>query len=381
MKKLLVLLSAFLAINIQNYAYTRAENIQDKLSKVGISQDIIEDTIKIQKELKNDYIMEMDLELLNPQLAKLEEIYQKDKRNYYVGDMIMEIYLTTGKQDFKKAKEYLKNGEKYYSKFDKLDNNYTYYTISGDEKKAKKYYKQLQKLYKGTPVMDIIDISSENMERLKEIDFNQNSYNYDYDYDSDNENSGVDDLPFGYYYDDEKNIISSIEDDENESKTEGDSDTEETSYFETLENLAELLRKLTKESMKDNAKYERIVTYFSDEKHKKEFGITDDIVRGVKLMAGESKIAEIMMDNGFIKAIDYYLENIANNVTEEEVEYNKEAETSQYMSMFVATLALKDDKIYEQYKEKLKNAQVIKFLDKISKEELAKEKTKQKVEN
>ena len=55
MKKLFILLSLplFFSLNSKSLAYTRAELIQDRLSKIGIKQDIIDETIKFQYDIKD----------------------------------------------------------------------------------------------------------------------------------------------------------------------------------------------------------------------------------------------------------------------------------------------------------------------------------------
>lgn len=51
---ILLSLPLFFSLNSKSLAYTRAELIQDRLSKIGIKQDIIDETIKFQYDIKDE---------------------------------------------------------------------------------------------------------------------------------------------------------------------------------------------------------------------------------------------------------------------------------------------------------------------------------------
>ena len=55
---------------------------------------------------------------------------------------------------------------KYSAKFDRLSNELSYYKLKGDEKNSKKYYNLLKRSYKGTPVMDLVEILNDNLEMI-----------------------------------------------------------------------------------------------------------------------------------------------------------------------------------------------------------------------
>ena len=77
MKKLFVLLPLllFFGLNSKSLAYTWAELIQDRLSKIGIKQDIIDETIKLEYDIKDEKNFFTEDGKENDDLLKLKEIY------------------------------------------------------------------------------------------------------------------------------------------------------------------------------------------------------------------------------------------------------------------------------------------------------------------
>ena len=123
MKKNFLLL-VFFIISLNALAYTRAENIKDKLSKIGINKTIIDKTIELDYEIKDDFSEDFD-----DKMEKLQNLYAQDNKNFYVSDLIANGYMFSDKKDFNKAKEYLEKGEKYNEKFDNLLNKVNLYTV------------------------------------------------------------------------------------------------------------------------------------------------------------------------------------------------------------------------------------------------------------
>ena len=136
MKKLFILLSLplFFSLNSKSLAYTRAELIQDRLSKIGIKQDIIDETIKFQYDIKDEKNFFTEDGKENDDFLKLKEIYEKDERNETLGATIAGAYMIGDQKDFKKARQYMDKISKYSSKFDRLSNEWSYYKLKGDEK-------------------------------------------------------------------------------------------------------------------------------------------------------------------------------------------------------------------------------------------------------
>ena len=53
MKKLFLILGIFFAINFEVYGFTQKEKIQETLSKLGIKQALIDETIALDYEIRD----------------------------------------------------------------------------------------------------------------------------------------------------------------------------------------------------------------------------------------------------------------------------------------------------------------------------------------
>ena len=70
MKKILLILTVFFIINFSTNAFTRKEYIQENLSRLGINQDIIDETIMQDMAIgtnnyfeENDDVLELQLKM------------------------------------------------------------------------------------------------------------------------------------------------------------------------------------------------------------------------------------------------------------------------------------------------------------------------------
>lgn len=366
MKKVFISLSlpAFFSLGYELSAYTRAELIQDRLSKIGIKQDVIDETIKFEYDIKDEKNFFTEDGQENDNLLKLKEIYQKDERNETLGGVLVGAYIVGGKKDFKKAREYMDKIAPYSTRFDKLSNEFTYYKLKGDEKKAKFYYNLIKRYYKNSAVMELVDTLSENLDMVMFIE-TLGDYLAEED---DKTNKEANDLPDGFLYDDKKGII------ENKEKN-NDSDKEEENLEDTQtysESVKEILDngKQTLDSQKQEiSKYERIINYFKIPKNQKEFGIPDDYIRGFKLKIAEVKIAKNMMNYGIENAVKYYLDNVStNDVSYEDVYFNEQSELALYLAV-AQMLSVADENVMNKYRKEFENTRVIKLLDEILKNE------------
>jgi len=366
MKKVFISLSlpAFFSLGYELSAYTRAEIIQDRLSKIGIKQDVIDETIKFEYDIKDEKNFFTEDGQENDNLLKLKEIYEKDERNETLGGVLVGAYIVGGKKDFKKAREYMDKIAPYSTRFDKLSNEFTYYKLKGDEKKAKFYYNLIKRYYKNSAVMELVDTLSENLDMVMFIE-TLGDYLAEED---DKTNKEANDLPDGFLYDDKKGII------ENKEKN-NDSDKEEENLEDTQtysESVKEILDngKQTLDSQKQEiSKYERIINYFKIPKNQKEFGIPDDYIRGFKLKIAEVKIAKNMMNYGIENAVKYYLDNVStNDVSYEDVYFNEQSELALYLAV-AQMLSVADENVMNKYRKEFENTRVIKLLDEILKNE------------
>ena len=370
MKRMFVTLSLPLLLTLggELSAYTRAELIQDRLSKIGIKQDVIDETIKFEYDIRDEKNFFTEDGKENDNLLKLKEIYGKDERNETLGSVLVGAYMVGGKKDFRKAREYMDKIAPYSPQFDKLSNEFTYYKLKGDEKKAKFYYNLIKHRYKNSVALELIDTLSENLDMVMFIETLGDYFIEE----GEETNSEANDLPDGFSYDDKKGIIQN-KDDDGSSNEEGvleDTTTYGESVKEILDNGKETL-----DSQKEEInKYQRIIDYFKIQKNQKEFGIPDDYVRGFKLKIAEVKIAKNMMNYGIESAVKYYLENVSTkDVTYEDVYFNEQSELALYLAV-AQMLSVADENVLSKYRKEFENTRVIKLLDEVLKNERKKEK-------
>jgi len=91
------------------------EKIQQDLSKVGVKQEIIDETVKLDKETGEGFTTKNeDEEASTENRDKWEKIYLKDKKNYIALERLIESYFLTGTENDPKK-------EKYISEYLKMD--------------------------------------------------------------------------------------------------------------------------------------------------------------------------------------------------------------------------------------------------------------------
>ena len=113
MKKILFALALFFIINLNLVALTMKEKIQQDLSKAGVKQEIIDETVKLDKKFGEGFVEEDgDGKKATESKDEWEKLYQKDKSNYVALERLIESYFVTGipndPQKKKYVSEYLK---------------------------------------------------------------------------------------------------------------------------------------------------------------------------------------------------------------------------------------------------------------------------------
>ena len=113
MKKILFTLALFFIMNLNLAALTIKEKIQQDLSKTGVKQEIIDETVKLDKKFGEGFVEEDgDGKRATESKDEWEKLYQKDKRNYVALERLIESYFVTGipndPQKKKYVSEYLK---------------------------------------------------------------------------------------------------------------------------------------------------------------------------------------------------------------------------------------------------------------------------------
>ena len=145
MKKILLILTVFFIMNFSTNAFTRKEYIQENLSRLGVNQDIIDETIMQDMAIgTNNYFEEND-DVLELQLKMAENLLKRDERNFIAADFIITNFQIRNKKEYKK---YLELFEKYNPyKPVTLLNWDSYYTNIENKKEAEKYLNKIKSEY------------------------------------------------------------------------------------------------------------------------------------------------------------------------------------------------------------------------------------------
>ena len=145
MKKILLILTVFFIINFSTNAFTRKEYIQENLSRLGINQDIIDETIMQDMAIGTNYYFEENDDVLELQLKMAENLLKQDERNFIAADFIITNFQIRNKKEYKK---YLELFEKYNPyKPVTLLNWDSYYTNIENKKEAEKYLNKIKSEY------------------------------------------------------------------------------------------------------------------------------------------------------------------------------------------------------------------------------------------
>jgi hypothetical protein cdivTM_04880 len=132
-------------MNFSTNAFTRKEYIQENLSRLGVNQDIIDETIMQDMAIgTNNYFEEND-DVLELQLKMAENLLKRDERNFIAADFIITNFQIRNKKEYKK---YLELFEKYNPyKPVTLLNWDSYYTNIENKKEAEKYLNKIKSEY------------------------------------------------------------------------------------------------------------------------------------------------------------------------------------------------------------------------------------------
>ena len=178
MKKIFLLLILLCIINLNLNALTMKEKIQQDLSKVGVKQEIIDETVKLDKETGEGFTTKNeDGEVSTENRDKWEKIYLKDKKNYVALERLIESYFLTGTEnDPKKEKyisEYLKTNISEDRKNFVLGKNFW---ISSKEKAEKnKYFEKVKSISSNQYYLKVIDFFEYLSKESKNINEDGNS--------------------------------------------------------------------------------------------------------------------------------------------------------------------------------------------------------------
>ena len=343
----------FLVISVGAAAVTRKELTQEELSKIGIKQEIIDETIKIEERFTEKSIVYMEATELDFEIEKIEKILEKDDRNLILNDELFIIYLLSVKKDYEKAKQYLEKTDKYNDKFSSYFNNILYNKKIGNKKTAEKIYTKLRKEYKDRPVIDLADIFLEAMTddggvSIRDENFLENNVYLD----NPVENPVISDHPLD-------NISKAPEKDFSDGKEDYEG------YKKIIKELTKISIEKTKKQKEQVEKIKGIVSYFSNDDKQREFNISDDIIRGLELEYRSEEMSIIGINEGSEKAIQYYLENVVSNTASEDaIRFNRENEAALYFSTMYLISMTGDERKIDKYSKQLESTRNMKVLQK-----------------
>ncbi len=151
-----IILIKFFILSILTFSFTREEKIQNSLQKLGINQEIIDETIKADYDAREIVAFQTDEVVIGQMLQRFSNILKKDERNYIASENIITIYESKIGKDYK---NYLDLFVKYTPyDFEKTFAKMVYERSYGSQKKYDEYYSQLKEKYKNTPILEMIKI-------------------------------------------------------------------------------------------------------------------------------------------------------------------------------------------------------------------------------
>lgn len=150
MKKFFLILAIFL-LSIKIYGFTQKEKIQNTLLKIGVNQEIIDETIKLNYEIRDTQYFEDDEKVVLQRIEKLKKLFGKDERNYIISQNLITIF---GERLGKDYKHYLDLFIKYTPyDYEKIFSKMIYSRDNGDISTFQNYMNQISRTYKNTPVI------------------------------------------------------------------------------------------------------------------------------------------------------------------------------------------------------------------------------------
>ncbi|WP_255460006.1 hypothetical protein [Leptotrichia sp. oral taxon 223] len=150
------------------------EKIQQDLSKAGVKQEIIDETVKLDKKFGEGFVEEDgDGKRTTESKDEWEKLYQKDKRNYVALERLIESYFVTGiPNDSQK--------EKYISEYLKMDipedrKNFVlgrdFWNCSKNKDTKNEYFEKVKKISNNQYYLkgiDFFEYISKETENIKE---------------------------------------------------------------------------------------------------------------------------------------------------------------------------------------------------------------------
>lgn len=155
MKKRVLLTMGFLLISLKINAFTEKEIIQNDLEKLGVKQEIINQTINIETEIGDKILVGNGKKYI----PYLESIYKKDNKNFVIANMINTYNSRYDKEKYKKNKKMIDLYIKYVPyEYEKLSASYIYNTMIDNKKIAQESLHKIHEKYNGSWISEWLSI-------------------------------------------------------------------------------------------------------------------------------------------------------------------------------------------------------------------------------
>ena len=143
-------------MNFEIYGFTQREKIQETLSKLGVKQELIDETIALDYEIRDTQYFEEDEKIIRERVEKLENLLQKDKRNYIAAQALITIFESKISGDYKK---YLDLFEKYTPyEYTKTFSKMMYALDQGNTSEFEKIMNEIPKKYNDPAIIALSKI-------------------------------------------------------------------------------------------------------------------------------------------------------------------------------------------------------------------------------
>ena len=159
-KNLFIMSLLFSLINVSLNALTIKEKIQQDLSKIGVKQEIIDETIKYKKENKEFIDLKEDGKKDISSIGEWKFVYQKNNKNYVALEELIKAYYWTGTENNPEKNKYISEYLKMEIPEDRKNfflGNCQFFNID-DKKQKNEYFEKVKK-------------SSDNQYYLRMIEF------------------------------------------------------------------------------------------------------------------------------------------------------------------------------------------------------------------
>ena len=178
-KNIFLISLLFSLINISLNALTIKEKIQQDVSKIGVKQEIIDETIKYKKENKDFIELKESEKKDTSSIDEWKSVYQKDKRNYVALEELIKAYYWTDTESNPEKNKYISE----YLKMDIPEDRKNFFLgncqfFNMDDRKTKnEYFEKVKKSSDNQYYLRMIEFHDYLVSEQEEMEKNPNVTN------------------------------------------------------------------------------------------------------------------------------------------------------------------------------------------------------------